>query len=192
MVSLRAKYQLANYDIKIDFDATMADLANELYVLTGVPVSGQKLICGGKQLPKESTVTIKQSGLTQGSKIMVLGKKYDPEQDAMYKQIVEVEKKCIEVEKRLAGIEEEVGGITRGHLDRTLHAQALKTLEKRTKGSNDELMGMMETLDGISLTEEQQDCRSKRKSVIGRINKALDQDDRLLQKLSDLIKNGVP
>ena len=44
MVTLRAKYLQGNYDIKIAEEATMEDLANNLYQLTGVPVSGRTLM----------------------------------------------------------------------------------------------------------------------------------------------------
>ena len=97
-----------------------------------------------------------QAGLKTGSKIMVLGKKFDPEGDAVYKEVVGVETKLIEAEGRLAGLEGEVQGITAGHLDRVLHGEALKKIQKRLRGSSEELMRMMESLDSISLTEDQQ------------------------------------
>jgi len=191
MVTLRAKYLQGNYDIKIAEEATMEDLANNLYQLTGVPVSGQKLICQGKQLVKDASTTVKEAGLKTGSKIMVLGKKFDPEGDAAYKEVVGVETKLIEAEGRLAGLEGEVQGITAGHLDRALHGEALKKIQKRLRGSSEELMRMMESLDSISLTEDQQECRTKRKAVIQRINRTMDRNDCLLHKVADLIKNGV-
>ena len=87
---------------------------------------------------------------------MVLGKKYDPEQDAMYKQVVGVETRGLEVEKRLVGLEEELEGITGGHLDRGLHSQALNNIKKRSAAAGEECMRMMEVLDGIILNEDQQ------------------------------------
>ena len=38
----------------------MADLGEKILELTGVPISGQKLICSGKQLPKDLKVTLKE------------------------------------------------------------------------------------------------------------------------------------
>ena len=50
----------------------------------------------------------------------------------------------------------QVEGISKGHLDKSLHAEAFKTLQKKkVKNTNEELQKLLETLDGFSLTEEQ-------------------------------------
>ena len=49
----------------------------------------------------------------------------------------------------------QVEGISKGHLDKSLHAEAIKTLQKKIKNTNEELQKLLETLDGFSLTEEQ-------------------------------------
>ena len=57
---IRAKHNIENYDLKFAEEATMADLGEKILELTGVPISGQKLICSGKQLPKDLKVTLKE------------------------------------------------------------------------------------------------------------------------------------
>ena len=50
----------------------------------------------------------------------------------------------------------QIDGISKGHLDKSLHAEAFKSLQKRVKNLNEELQKLLETLDGISLAEDQQ------------------------------------
>ena len=50
----------------------------------------------------------------------------------------------------------QIDGISKGHLDKSLHAEAFKSLQKRLKHTNEELQKLLETLDGISLAEDQQ------------------------------------
>ena len=57
---IRAKHNIGNYDLKFAEEATMQDLGEKILELTGVPISGQKLICSGKQLPKDLKVTLKE------------------------------------------------------------------------------------------------------------------------------------
>ena len=57
---IRAKHNIGNYDLKFAEEATMQDLGEKILQLTGVPISGQKLICSGKQLPKDLKVTLKE------------------------------------------------------------------------------------------------------------------------------------
>ena len=39
---------------------------------------------------------------------MILGKKYDPEQEESYKEILELEKKCKNIEKKMFEVSDEV------------------------------------------------------------------------------------
>eukprot|EP00090_Calanus_glacialis_P004706 TRINITY_DN13542_c0_g1_i1.p1 TRINITY_DN13542_c0_g1~~TRINITY_DN13542_c0_g1_i1.p1 ORF type:complete len:115 (+),score=41.86 TRINITY_DN13542_c0_g1_i1:45-389(+) len=105
---IRAKHNIANYDLKFAEEATMQDLGEKILELTGVPISGQKLICSGKQLPKDLKVTLKEAGLKTGSKLMILGKRYDPEQEEAYREILELEKKCKSIENRMEEVSKEV------------------------------------------------------------------------------------
>jgi len=47
-------------------------------------------------------------------------------------------------------------------------------------------MRMIEALDDITLGKQEQETRLKRKFVIGRINKALNQIDNLVKQIQDL------
>ena len=49
---IRAKHNIGNYDLKFAEEATMQDLGEKILELTGVPISGQKLICSGLKIGK--------------------------------------------------------------------------------------------------------------------------------------------
>ena len=53
VLNIRAKHNIANYDLQLPVDATIKDLSDKILELTGVPISGQKIIFCGKQLPKD-------------------------------------------------------------------------------------------------------------------------------------------
>ena len=85
----------------------------------------------------------------------ISGKRYDPAQDESYKTIVGVETRAAAIEKKVLEIAEELTDIDRGHLDKNLHQEASKSLQKRVKSSNEELQKLLEVLDGIHLAEDQ-------------------------------------
>ena len=113
---------------------------------------------------------------------MICGKKNDPEQEDGYKEIVEMENDCKNIEKEIDEVGTELDGICR----------SLKLLQKRVKGTNEELQKLLETLDGVSLNEDQQECRIKRKSVASKLNKVMDRNDTNLAKITKLLEPGVP
>merc|ERR1711955_170509 len=118
---------------------------------------------------------------------MILGKKYDPEQEESYKEILELEKKCKNIEKKMSEVSDEIEGITKGHLDKNLHSEAFKNLQKKVNNSNEELLKLLESLDGINLTEDQKECKIKRKSVATNMNSAMDKTEDILERLNNLM-----
>jgi len=81
------------------------DLMKEVELRTGVPMSGQKLILNGKSLTSlDRDKTLAEIHFKDGSKVMVLGKKFDPQSDELYKAIVAVQQKSIDLGKKLAEV----------------------------------------------------------------------------------------
>ena len=81
------------------------DLMKEVELRTGVPMSGQKLILNGKSLTSlDRDKTLAELHFKDGSKVMVLGKKFDPQSDELYKAIVAVQQKSIDLGKKLAEV----------------------------------------------------------------------------------------
>ena len=52
-LKIRIKHNIATYDIQLPLEATIGDLGAKIMELTGVPVTGQKIICCGKTFPRE-------------------------------------------------------------------------------------------------------------------------------------------
>merc|ERR1712004_817113 len=156
------------------------------------------MICSGKQLNTGEgwmDKSIKEAGLKTGSKVMLLGKKYDPAQEEGYREVLEAEKKGSTVEMKLAKIANEVDGISKGHLANELRGEALAKLSKRCNMLNEEALRVLESLDGITLGEEQLEAKIKRKSVASKVNqschevllkvnKLMDETERQLQAIA--------
>jgi len=192
-VTVRVKHNIATYDLVLCDTDTLGQLAEKLVGLTGVPVSGQKMIASGRQLnngPNWLGLSLKEAGVKTGSKVMLLGKKYDPEQEEGYKDVLGVEKKSGTVEMKIAKIVNEVDDISKGHLAPSLLPEALGRLSKRCNLLNEESLRLLETLDSISLGEEQLEARVKRKSVVTKINRVMDETDSQLQRIKDVSQLG--
>ena len=99
-----------------------------------------------------------QAGIVPGAgnKIMVLGKKFDPMSDENYKQLVTTENKAISLEQRVAEIASQLSDINNGHLEEKHHKEVFTDLQKRGKSLNEEMQRMLESLDAVTLLDDQQ------------------------------------
>ena len=174
--------------VEIEQHAPLTDLMAEVETLTQVPATGQKLILNGKSLTsQDKSKSLADLKVFDGAKIMVLGRRYDPEADEMYKKVAEVDRKAEEVEKRLAEVKVELADYEKGYVPQEHKEKALKGLSRRCKSGTEEFMRQLETLDSFSMSEAQNEARSKRKTVINSINAKLDKNDALSQKIDALI-----
>lgn len=92
--------------LEIESSASLSDLMIKAEEWTGIPTVGQKLICQAKtisSLDHEKT-TLSDCQLTNGSKVMVLGRKIDPEKDEIYQKILGIEKRSLQIAKKLAEV----------------------------------------------------------------------------------------
>ena len=73
--------------------------------LTGVPACSQKLIINGKALTSlDHDKVMTDCRIQDGTKVMVLGKKYDVDSDKMYQEILKVEQNIIQTQKKLSEV----------------------------------------------------------------------------------------
>ena len=143
---------------------------------------------------------------------MVLGKKFDPMSDENYKQLITAENKAISLEQRVAEIATQLTDIDNGHLEAKHHKQAFTDLQKRGNSLNEEMQKMLESLDGVTLLDDQQgiiivcwlrccvnekrysdtfnilEAKAKRKSVATRLNKVMDKNDMNMEKIREGIR----
>lgn len=67
-------FNKAKHDITFAYDATVADLKAHLERICGVQQSAQKLIIKGMA---KDNMTLRQSGIVKGGKVMLVGSKMD-------------------------------------------------------------------------------------------------------------------
>ena len=60
VLNVRIKHNIATYDLQLPAEATIGQLSDRVADLTGVPVSGQKLIFCGKQLSRDLSSPLAQ------------------------------------------------------------------------------------------------------------------------------------
>nr|XP_006811820.1 PREDICTED: BAG family molecular chaperone regulator 1-like [Saccoglossus kowalevskii] len=128
--SVKHKLDVTKFDESCD-ELIVLDVLESAKVLTGVPIHAQKLICKGKSL-SDPHQTLKDAGVKAGCKVMMIGKKTNPEEETNIKMIADEEKKTRNSEKNQNEIISEVDGIEKGFLEDGLIRQACGQLLKKT------------------------------------------------------------
>eukprot|EP00088_Acartia_fossae_P027191 TRINITY_DN2793_c1_g1_i7.p1 TRINITY_DN2793_c1_g1~~TRINITY_DN2793_c1_g1_i7.p1 ORF type:complete len:187 (+),score=18.88 TRINITY_DN2793_c1_g1_i7:59-619(+) len=185
MMYLTVKHMAKSYDLQVDEQMKIGELMTQLASSTGVPLTAQKLICRGKQVSLNQDTSLLQAGITNGDKIMLLGKKYDPTQEAAYKDIINIETKALLVETKYIKLCKEFEDIEKGHLSKEHIATAIKGLVKRANSHNEELHKLLASLDSVPVESDQTEIRNKRKSTATKINQIMDKNDELAEKLKN-------
>ncbi|XP_041471637.1 BAG family molecular chaperone regulator 1-like [Lytechinus variegatus] len=173
------------HSLNLGTKATIGDLGMKLEELTGVPVAGQKIINRGRTLANHDQ-QVTEAGIKHGSKLMLIGKKFNPEEDDNYKQIVEVEKRIVALAKKQIEISEEITGVQNGYLQKDLEKDSLSRLCKRLASCHEEYVRFLEKLDSLDLGTCNQSIRRKRKDVIKDIQSQLDSNDSLSSTIDKL------
>ena len=93
------------FNASLPASSLLSEVIKEAEKVTGVPSSSQKLIINGKALTSlDHNKLITECRIQDGTKIMVLGKRYDPESDSLYQKIVAVEQLATETQKKLSEV----------------------------------------------------------------------------------------
>ncbi|XP_069177084.1 BAG family molecular chaperone regulator 1 isoform X2 [Procambarus clarkii] len=164
---------------------TLGELANKIDEVTRIPHSNQKIIFKGRNLA-DHDITLATYGISSGTKVMVLGKKFDPEEDANFQAVVQIDHSCTRVERTLFDIIPQVDGISGGYLESRLCGETLGRLRKQLLAVNEEFMRLLEQLDSICFEETQTPARQKRKSVVKRIQQLMEKSDQLHENINQL------
>uniref|UniRef100_A0A8C3XK24 BAG family molecular chaperone regulator 1 n=1 Tax=Chelydra serpentina TaxID=8475 RepID=A0A8C3XK24_CHESE len=157
-------------------EPTLQDMALLIEQVTGVPVPFQKLICKGKSL-KEMEQPLSALGVKNGCKVMLIGKRNSPEEEAELKKLKDFEKSVEQIANKLEEINKEFTGIQKGFLAKDLQAEALNHLDKRIKGTAEQFMKILEQIDAINLPENFSDCKLKKKGLVKKVQAFLAQCD---------------
>ncbi|MGH0158330.1 UNVERIFIED_CONTAM: hypothetical protein FKN15_060333, partial [Acipenser sinensis] len=86
------------------------DLAEAIARVTGVPLPSQKLIFKGKSL-REMEQPLSSFGVKQGCKVMMIGKRNSPEEEAELKILKDLEKSVDQTSKKLEKVDGELTGL---------------------------------------------------------------------------------
>ncbi|XP_072453129.1 BAG family molecular chaperone regulator 1 isoform X1 [Notamacropus eugenii] len=135
-------------------EPTLQDMALLIEQVTGVPLAFQKLIYKGKSL-KEMEQPLSALGVKNGCRVMLIGKKNSPEEEAELKKLRDLEKSVEKIAGQLAGVNEELAGIQKGFLAKDLRAEALSKLDKRVKGTVEQFMKILEQIDSLTYNNYQ-------------------------------------
>ncbi|KAL5020305.1 hypothetical protein ScPMuIL_003197 [Solemya velum] len=157
---------------------TVHHLKADIDRLYDIPPDCQKLIFKGKSLSNSADSLVKQ-GLKNGSKVMLIGKKPPPVDDARLKKLKSVDSSLDSLETKLSEITYELDGIHRGYLQKDLKASALDKLRNQLGALSEQFMKMLEALDALHFEEDNKGARIKRKNLVDRIQTLLDRADGL-------------
>ncbi|CAL8344316.1 unnamed protein product [Merluccius merluccius] len=165
-------------------EATVKDLSDALAQATGVPAPSQKIIFKGKSL-KDMEENLSNFGVKQGCKLMMIGKRNSPEEEAELKKLKDIEKSVEQAAKKLEKVDGELTGLKNGFLAKDLQAEALVKLDHRVKVAAEQFMKILEQIDLLSLPENFNDCRMKKKGLVKTVQDFLAQCDKVEAGISD-------
>ncbi|XP_056148625.1 BAG family molecular chaperone regulator 1 [Lampris incognitus] len=165
-------------------EPTVKDLSDALTQATGVPASSQKLIFKGKSL-KNMEESLSSFGMKQGCKLMMIGKRNSPEEEAELKKLKDIEKSVEQMAKKLEKVDGELAGLKNGFLAKDLQAEALGKLDHRVKVAAEQFMKILEQIDSMSVPENFCDCKMKKKGLVKTVQDFLAQCDKIEAGISD-------
>uniref|UniRef100_A0A673VF15 BAG family molecular chaperone regulator 1 n=1 Tax=Suricata suricatta TaxID=37032 RepID=A0A673VF15_SURSU len=158
------------------------DLAQLVEEATGVPLPFQKLIFKGKSL-KEMEKPLSALGIQNGCRVMLIGKKNNPEEEVELKKLKDLEKSVEKIADQLEELNKELTGIQQGFLAKDLQAEALCKLDRRVKAMIEQFMKILEEIDTLILPENFKDSRLKRKGLVKRVQAFLAKCDTVEQNI---------
>ncbi|XP_014668102.1 PREDICTED: BAG family molecular chaperone regulator 1-like isoform X2 [Priapulus caudatus] len=173
--------------IELDLASSVEDFAALVERATDVPVASQKLIFKGKTL--QSVNTLEASGVCDGSKIMLIGRKHAAEEEMQMKEVEKVEKEVDVAEKQLLELGKEIDGIEKGWLEGMQKREALGKLSKRAAVATEQFMRRLVKLDALEIGAEHKSARLRRKSLVVRLQKLLQKCDQGEERLQRLLSN---
>ncbi|XP_037538272.1 BAG family molecular chaperone regulator 1 [Nematolebias whitei] len=164
--------------------STIKDLSDAVCQATGVPPASQKLIFKGKSL-KDMEESLSSYGVKNGCKLMMIGKRNSPEEEAELKKLKEIEKSVEQTAKKLENVDGELTGLKNGFLAKDLQAEALNKLDHRVKIAAEQFMKILEQIDAMNIPENFIDCKTKKKGLVKTVQDFLAQCDRIEACISD-------
>ena len=163
----------------------LKDLSEAVAQVTGVPVPSQTIIFKGKTLKGTMEKSLSGMGIEQGCKLMVIGKRNSPEEEAELKRLKDIERSVEQTARKLEIAKGELTGLKNGFLAKGLRAEALAKLGRRVKVAAEQFMKILEQIDSMNVPEHFSDCRMRRKWVVKSVQGFLAQCDKMEVGISE-------
>jgi len=195
---INVKYGSTKDTVEATPETNIIQLTKKIEKITGLPPNQQKWLCNGKPFEKDVNMTLKQANILNGSKILVTSCKAKDDlsiyedadiahseaqkADNALDQIDEIEMKAQRSEQNMELLGKQRKDI-KGYSSK-LREEEYKRLKKECGKLNEDFMKLLETLDSLSLPEDQHEGRAKRKTVATFLNQLMDRNDGILQKLA--------
>jgi len=163
---------------------TVQQFAAQVAGITQVPIDKQRLIFKGRSLTN-MTAPLQSYGMKSGSKVMVLGSKANLEDDDNIKALSEVNVRVSATNEQLDEIIKQYNDISKNMLTEEPDLNCLNQLDRQLAVCSEHFTRQLEQLDGLTLAESTEDVRSRRKSIVLRIQSLLEQSDILHNAIVD-------
>ena len=172
---VHVKYSARSVEVSLAPDSPVHQLKEKIKSEFNIDPDRQILHCNGKLMEADDNVTIKQAKIPNGSKILctLSQKPVDPVEQQFGKISASADDLEISLDKLV-------------NQRRTLLKEQSDSLRKLKLESNkvgEQLMRLLESLDTVECSDFSQ--RTKRKQLATTINKTLDRNDKLGEKLNN-------
>jgi len=189
-------------------DTSVGQLKGKIGAKFQVPPSQLVLFCNGKLLQGDDYQTLRQARVCSGSKILVnrVGARrpstdsqqepnnieVDEEEERRRGEIRcerEAKERQAELVARLSRVEEEGERLGQEVARLAASRQEVSVRRRESKMAGEQLMRLLETLDGISLGQDMFELRARRKKAAARINSLMDTNDSNIQAIDEAAKH---
>ena len=159
-------------------DTSVGQLKAKIGAEFQVPPSQLVLFCNGKLLQGDDYQTLRQARVCSGSKILARRGEICSEREAKEREA--------ELKSRLRKVEEEGERLGQEVARLALISSSVTFQLKENKMVREQLMRLLETLDGISLGQDMFELRARRKKAAARINSLMDTNDSNIQAIDEV------
>jgi len=182
-------------------DTSVGQLKDKIGSKFQVPASQLVLFCNGKLLQGEDEKTLRQARVCSGSKILAsrvgavkpstgqhsnteveLDQEEEEKREEIRQEMEDKEREA-ELVARLTRVEQEGERLGQEVTRLASSHQELTLKKKESKMVGEQLMRLLETLDGISLGQNMLELRARRKKAAARINSLMDANDSNIQAI---------
>ena len=202
---LDVKYEAKTTSISISPDLSISLLKEAIYAQLNLKPEEQSILWGGKPLIGTDNMTLKKAKIPNGSKLIVnkvavatlpantatkVESKVFAAVDETFKKLEKIVMNASLVIKSVHTLEKERRRFQSGEEAPSQEDPAAdyKRLKFECGKNGEQLIRLLESLDQITFTEGQEEHRARRKQVATKLNYVLDQNDKIIEKLTAAIE----